>query len=260
MRLVYIPLFYLFIFWYVGLNECLAQDYGTFHLAQNEDDWEYEELIFPDGSIENHHIFYDSFKEWLYYKNEKGKVDYFNAEQLISFWYKGSRYFSVPFNNGTFSFFKVEYEGKNTALLSKTESLNLMQYLTHKFHNNYSLCSTGLGEKEMKLCEISYYNRNYDINNFNGSAPYGRTLYPINIKSCLFILGEDGLKPIQMEFDKKILGVIKANRVFNFNSLKSLLGEDNFKLVREYAKENSLKEDDPEDLVTLIQYFDNLQN
>lgn len=102
-------------------------------IAQEREGWSYESVTFPDGETEEYYVHYDAFQEWLYFENNEGEVRYFLGEDVVSFTYRGDRYYSLPFESGVLSFFKVEYEGKSTALLSKPNSINLMQYLAKRY-------------------------------------------------------------------------------------------------------------------------------
>ena len=87
--------------------------------AQTTGKWSQEVVTFPDGKQKEVSLYYDSFKEWLNYEDEQGEEQSFHPEDVVSFEYLGSRYYSLPFNNGKLSFFKVEFEGVHTARLKK---------------------------------------------------------------------------------------------------------------------------------------------
>lgn len=215
--------------------------------AQTQVKWSPEIVTFPDGKEKEILLYYDSYKEWLQYKDEKGEEKMFHPEDVASFEYLGSRYYSLPFNNGKLSFFRVEYEGAHTALLSKDNSLNLMHHLSTKYDKIYRLCGGSTKVEPMRLCEISYSHGNLN------SPLFDRTYEEVALERCLFIVGDQGLKLYQVEVRKsKFLGIIRYTRRTYINSLEDLLGRTDYQKVRDNARKNRLREDRLEDLVRLF--------
>lgn len=219
-------------------------------IGQENETWSYEHITFPDGKTEEYYVYFDSFKEWLYFKDE-GEVRYFLAEDVVSFEYKGSRYFSLPFNSGKLSFFKVEFEGNKSALLSKPNSNGLMQYLATRYDKAFTLCGANGRGNSLKLCEVNYSGGGY------GSL-FQKYLEPVYIKECLFVVGEEGLKMFRVTLGKEMfLGMFKVDTDYTFESLEGLLGRESYRKIHRYARENKLKEGRLEDLKKVFQYYDN---
>lgn len=215
--------------------------------AQNKVEWSEEMVSFPDGEKKEYLLYYDTYKEWLQYIDEKGQEKMFHPEDVTSFEYLGSRYYSLPFNNGKLSFFKVEYEGGHTAVLSKDNSLNLMHHLSTKYDKIFRICGGSTRVEPMRLCEISYNHANLN------SPLFDRSYEEVALERCIFIVGDQGLKLYQVEVRKsKFLGIIQYTRRTNINSLETLLGRTDYRKVRENARKNRLREDRLEDLVRLF--------
>jgi hypothetical protein len=81
-------------------------------LAQEREGWSYEYVTFPDGETEELYIYFDAFQEWLYFENREGEVRYFLADDVVSFEYRGNRYYSLPFKNATFLSLRLSLKEK----------------------------------------------------------------------------------------------------------------------------------------------------
>ena len=235
-------------------------------LAQDHDSWSYEQITFHDGATEKYYVHYDSFKEWLYFESEEGEVRYFIAEDLTSFTYRDSLYYSLPFESGMYSFFKVEYEGSKTALLSKPNSLNLMQYLAKRYDKIYNLRTSFQGKTGYQLCRINWAGlglsssvlSNLFYSNYNPHR-VEKYLDPVEIKKCLFVAGEKGIEIFQLDVDQEIMmGLFTKNKKFDFESLEDFFGKENYRKMHHYARENKLKEHQLEDLKEIIRYYDSI--
>jgi hypothetical protein len=249
-------LFFLILTFILGVN--------TLSIAQEKEGWSNELITFPDGETEEYYVYYDAFQEWLYFENRKGEVRYFIADDVVSFTYRGNRYYSLPFQNGSLSFFKVEYEGENTALLSKPNSINLMHYLAKRYNKLYTLCDGFNGKNGVRLCRIDY--------SIGGVVPASiaysitpvprplleKTLEPVYIKKCLFVAGEKGMEIIQVNVDQEFLGLFTKDEIHGFESLEAFFGRETYRKLHTYAKENKLKEHRLEDLKILFRYYESI--
>lgn len=235
--------------------------------AKDQSSWSYELVSFPDGQKRLYFVSYDSFNEWLYFVSEDGEEGYFIAEEVASFEYKGNIYYSLPFEDGTFSFFKVEFEGENTALVSKSASLRLMEYLARRYNKIYTLAEDFDGESEIQLCQINYAIAGFGPLPLNRLVPdrpgagklLEKYLAPVYIKNCLFVVGEEGIEILQLEVDQDVLmGLFITDRKYNFESLEEIFGKENYRKMNTYARKNSLKEHHLEDLKAIFRYYDSM--
>lgn len=239
--------------------------WGSSAIAQagNIQDWSFGTINFPDGTSEEYYMFYNSFEDWIYYENDAGELFHFIAEDIVSFQYKGSTYFSLPLNSGNLTFFKVEHEGRHSALLSKPGSLDLMNFLVKRFDKKYTLSPHKTVEDSLLFCEIRF---KLEYTRITPNLPIGwredplyKEVKPVTLNTCIFAVGEQGLKLIQIDIDRKILsGIWTANRKREVKHLEDFFGRENYRKVQEYAKRNKLKEDHLEDLVILFRYYDDL--
>ncbi len=236
-------------------------------VAQEQDSWSFEPVTFPSGKKERFLISYDSFNERLYFKNEKGEENHFLAEEVVSFEYMGSRYYSLPFEGGAFSFFEVEFEGESTALVSKPNSLNLMQYLAKRYDKVYTVCEGFEGGNELQLCKISYTIAGFGPLNLTRILPANpaprklldKYLEPVQIRKCLFVVGEEGIEIFQLNVDQDVLmGLFIRDKKYAFESLEDFFGRKNYQKMHSYARKNKLKEHQLEDLKMLFEYYDNI--
>lgn len=244
--------------------------WGSSAIAQagNIQDWSYGTINFPDGTLEEYYMFYNSFEDWIYYENDAEELFHFIAEDIVSFQYKGSTYFSLPLNSGNLTFFKVEHEGRHSALLSKPGSLDLMNFLVKRFDKKYTLSPHKTVEDSLLFCEIKFKpgknlivqkwpNDNQPVD--NRKDPAYKEGKPVTLNSCIFAVGDHGLKLIHININKMaISGLWMANSKQEVNSLEDFFGKENYRKVQEYAKRNKLKEDHLEDLVILFRYYDDL--
>ncbi len=249
-------------FFFCTFSCLLAFTHTTF--AQEQNAWSYELITFPDGETKEHYVYYDPYKEWLYFEDKAGEVRYFLADDVISFEYRGSRYYSLPFKNGNLSFFKVEFEGEKTALLSKMNSVNLIQYIADSYDKYYTICYEAYGIKGIHLCQVNYSVGS--LNKLPGPYPQGvyqpileRTLKPVSISSSLFIVGEEGLELFQLDVTKKVfMSLFTKKENYKFKSLKVLYGQEIYRKMQTYAFKNKLKEDQLEDLKEIVRYCDTI--
>lgn len=234
-------------------------------VAKDQSSWSYELVSFPDGQKKLYFVNYDSFNEWLYYVSNEGEKGYFVAEDVVSFEYKGNIYYSLPFEDGAFSFFKVEFEGENTALVSKPASLRLMEYLARRYNKIYTLAQDFEGENEIQLCQINYAIVGFGPLSLNRLLPdrpgagkfLDKYLAPVYIQQCLFVVGEGGIKILQLEVDQDVLmGLFIKDRKYTFESLEAFFGEENYQKMNSYARKNKLEEHQLEDLKMLFKYYD----
>ena len=240
---------------------------ASFSVAQDKDSWSYEVVSFPDGTTQKAALSYDPFNEGLYLKKDAGEVRYFKAEEVVSFEYRGSRYYSLPFESGAFSFFKVEYEGENSALLSKSNSINLIEYLARRYDKIYTLCEVTEGEEDVRLCRINYSLVGFGPLSLNRVLPASprphrlieKYLEPVYIRECLFVVDEEGIEIFQLDVDQDVLmGLITKDRKYNFESLAGFFGKETYRKMQSYARKNKLKEHQLDDLKMLFQYYDRM--
>lgn len=255
----------------------------NFVQAQSPEIWSYEVVYFPDGESEEYYLYYDEFYDWIYFINELGEERYFTAEDVLSFEYRGARYYSLPFQNGSLSFFKVEFEGSKIAFLSKAGSLNLIHYLAQRFEKEYTLCNRGSRSDEINLCEIEIriggYATGYGLlfmpsgagsqeRLFNHPEPMispqnpllSRKVKPVDLQGGIFVLTEAGLKLHRIEVEKKTFGGLRTARKNRLiQPLEEMFERGDYSKIQSYAKENKLKEKEIRDLVAIFQYYDGLQ-
>ncbi|WP_152424988.1 hypothetical protein [Nafulsella turpanensis] len=219
--------------------------------AQADREWSVEQLVLSDGSTQELSIYYDAYLELLHYKDVTGNEQRLMPEEVISFSFQGDQYFSIPFKNGKLSFFKVEYEGKDIALLSKSNSVNLIQYLSSAYVDRYQICP-GKGKKSpIQLCEINLSGQ------FSALSGHPAKTRPeqLSVKHCLFVVGEQGLRLFRMEVEKTDFLLGKRIRTVYFESLDELLDPDRLEQAHDYALSHDLDEDKLEDLVHIFRYY-----
>lgn len=114
----------------------------------------------------------------------------------------------------------------------------------------------------MKLCRIDY--------SVEGIIPtylftpvqrhlVERTLEPVYIKKCLFVVGEKGMEIIQLNVDQEmLLGIFTKDKIHDFESLETFFGRETYRKLHTYAKENKLKEHRLEDLKMLFRYSESI--
>lgn len=216
--------------------------------------WSEEQVVLEDGRRVEYPLYYDASLELLHLKNEKGAVEKLFPEDVISFSYAGELYFSVPFENGKLSFFKVEHEGKDVALLSKANSVNLIQYISSAYVDRYQICP-GKGKKgSIQLCEARVRNK---IALLNNERMFERQPKQLTVSHCLFIAGEQGLRLFRMEVEKVDLMGKKTRNIY-FESLDNLLDPDRLEKAHEFALNSNLDEEKLEELVVILSYYSSL--
>lgn len=229
--------------------------------------WSYEAVTLADGSTKMFFIWYDSFNEWLYFKGTDGQEGYFQAENVASFIYRNNTYYSLPFEDGTYSFFKVEFEGNNTALLSKSGSLQLMQYLARRYDKIYTLAEGVYEENDIQLCQINYAIAGFGPLSLNRLLPeragngklLEKYLAPVYIKNCLFVVGEGGIEILQLNVDQDVLmGMYIKDKKYSFETLQEFFGKETYQKMNSYARKNRLKEEHLEDLKKIFRYYDSI--
>ena len=228
---------------------------GQDSLAQTEGEWSVEQLVFSDGRQQDFPLFFDAYLELLYYKNAEGSEQKLMPSEVVSFSFQGDYFFSLPFNNGKFSFFKVEHEGADIALLSKSNSLHLIQYLSSAYVDRYQVCKGRGKNAPMQLCEM---NLDGQLSAFGGYGNFAARPKPLSINHCLFVVGQKGLQLFRMEVEKENLLLGKRTRTVYFESLDKMLDPERLERAHQYALENKLEEDKLEALVDIFSFYSRL--
>lgn len=224
---------------------------GTFAVQAEEMRFEENWVKLQDGEVRHTALHYNQTLDQLVIKGTGDEELVLTARQVVSFSYAGHEYYSLPFNNGGYSFFRVLYEGNNFAVLDKPVNLGLLEYVVQATNGAVQVCEDSNDPTTLVLCE-------------GGAGPsfgmpsFGESSVQYTLQNAVFVAVEGQIHLVSCKYDTKgqlfasVPGLQKKNRRLLKRLQQVVQDEHKITAIRRYAAAASADLEDPEQLIQAL--------
>lgn len=132
--------------------------------------FEQQQVLMVDGQELSLWISLNEVTEELYFKETKEDMpEVLQAAEVESFKYGGHQYYTLPLREGYYTYFKVQFEGKEFAVLEKAPSYKTLRLIVNESNGSLALRKNKKNE-EFSLCFVSSfenmaYNEEFKVDN-----------------------------------------------------------------------------------------------
>lgn len=218
--------------------------FSTALLAQ-QGAFEQQQVLLADGRELMLWISLDETAEELQYKvNEGDEPAIIPASEVVNFNYGGFQYYTLPLRDDYYTFFKVQYEGKEFAMLEKEPSYKTLRTVVNASNGSLAL-RRNKNNESFSLCFVASYE------DMEGNMEF-------EVDKLIFLAVEDELKLCYMITDQyhflwdDLIGEKPGKRTVENMFEAMVKSPKKVNAIQQKVKQDNLNVRDPRQLIRAL--------